>query len=500
MSLNADGSEARFTASEPLAADQGAASLTVSTPAAMTDLLRHVDGPLLSLDGDRTVVVPIDPPLKSGTHWIELLEFADANGNLNGGHSRAFPLDSAAPEIASARTSSLMTTVVTLDEAVGGTLRAADWAIADDDDGDANTDEARAVLSVRAGAHSEAEAAGSYQTSVEVSSATQVTITHEGLASSSSTPEVSYARPVSLGTGESYLTDSDAHPGPYRLDSHPVPAKAAVGDIPATIAEPTPHATDGLSPMVMSLTVSVTDMGQAAARTGIDSQHANGGDTIVVSLTLDEDAALMAGAPMIKVPADASARADGEPRAVAMANAGDADDATWSHTIVVDADRDDEGSLTFTIAVTDASTGMNMAMLSQADITSGGTAVIDVTAPRLEHARFASTTEIIVTFSEHMGGTDAEIVALSYSVEDADGNSVLDAMATPAYAEQEVTSTITFTLSQAAAAENGDTYEVEVPAALTDRADNALVTRTADANYSEPALASARTEMHNSQV
>jgi len=144
-----------------------------------------------------------------------------------------------------------------------------------------------------------------------------------------------------------------------------------------------------------SLAVSVEDGagGTFTARTGANAHYASEGDRITVAVTFDED---VSGTPTITVHGDASTRVEGSAAAAAMGDAGDADARTWSHELTVDA-ADDEGALRFDIRATDAR-GMVMGTLTQAAITAGSNAIVDMTAPSL-----AATADALYTRARHAG-------------------------------------------------------------------------------------------------
>ncbi|MDD9825731.1 MAG: hypothetical protein OXU86_02995, partial [Thaumarchaeota archaeon] len=85
------------------------------------------------------------------------------------------------------------TMAIEFSEPVSGTARITDWAIADGTT-------ARAIQSVRAGEHTSAEGASARAASASLTAARTITLTHEALSSTASSPSVSYTRPTASAT------------------------------------------------------------------------------------------------------------------------------------------------------------------------------------------------------------------------------------------------------------------------------------------------------------
>jgi len=128
---------------------------------------------------------------------------ADATPTPYAGGAIRATYDAAAPPPFTAATRSATETVVTFGGELSGTLDAASWAVTDDDDSVMATDEARAVthVEVLSGGVASGRAEPGSPAAITATGATSILITHAGLDSTASTPEVAYARPAQAPPG-----------------------------------------------------------------------------------------------------------------------------------------------------------------------------------------------------------------------------------------------------------------------------------------------------------
>jgi len=263
-------------------------------------------------------------------------------------------------------------------------------------------------------------------------------------------------------------------PGTYHADLDGVRGDSAnVNAYDAAARDTVVYAPDLEPPMVSSLTVEVDDGPPPfTARTGDNSEYANEGDQITVSLTLNEDS----GAPTIAVLSDTSERDDmtNAAIAVAMGTGSDSDDSTWYHSFTV-ARGDIQGALMFAIDAVDASG--NEARITQAGVM-GDNAIIDYTAPA-PAAHFADPLTLVVSFGEEMASAGA-IAGMSYQVTvvGEGGAAAVRQEGSPSY--DGAAHALSLTLEEPA--ELGEAHTVVLPASgLADLAGNAAAPLTPSA-------------------
>ena len=187
---------------------------------------RSATGPVAgSVGGSNLMVSPTNPNevtgtlpqrLKSGEYFPDATRFGDGATppNESTGTSGNSFVVSPAPEISVALSTGDRTTVVRLDEAVSGTLRAADWSLqGTTSDGPVTLE----IQSVRAGEHSTVDLLRS--PTVELDSATAFTLRHMSMldAKLTSLPGILFAKPATLLAGQTALADS----GGDTMDSDP---------------------------------------------------------------------------------------------------------------------------------------------------------------------------------------------------------------------------------------------------------------------------------------
>ncbi|MCY4252399.1 MAG: hypothetical protein OXD41_03730, partial [Thaumarchaeota archaeon] len=221
--------------------------------------LRSVPATAVSASGS-VITVALDPPLKSGTYRVTLSPVYDAGGS-SGAASIGLPaLDSTAPEIASARTTGLTTTLVTFDELVEGRIRVDDWSISVG---------SRPGLDEREVTHVTLPSGASI-TNFNAFALRQFMLLHE-LIEPDDTPFVTYVQPDSVAPGSVKLQNVNSIP----LESHPIPS--SVGS-ESYNGQPAPRATDGIRPVVTS--ISFADLSSLVVRFSerVDRSSAAPGD------------------------------------------------------------------------------------------------------------------------------------------------------------------------------------------------------------------------------
>ncbi len=211
-----------------------------------------------SVGGSNLMVSPTNPNevvgtlpqrLKSAEYYPEATQFGDGATppNRSSGSGGVSLVDSPAPEISVALSTGDRTTVVRLDEAVSGTLRAADWSLAGmTSDGPVTLE----IQSVRAGEHSTVDLLRS--PTVELDSATAFTLRHMSMldAKLTSLPGILFREPATLPAGQTALADSGGDTmdsDPFTLDElMPVnridmipPPKTVVDGTPMTLVSAT---------------------------------------------------------------------------------------------------------------------------------------------------------------------------------------------------------------------------------------------------------------------
>ncbi len=211
-----------------------------------------------SVGGSNLMVSPTNPNevvgtlpqrLKSAEYYPEATQFGDGATppNRSSGSGGISLVDSPAPEISVALSTGDRTTVVRLDEAVSGTLRAADWSLqGTTSDGPVTLE----IQSVRAGEHSTVDLLRS--PTVELDSATAFTLRHASMldAKLTSLPGILFREPATLPAGQTALADSGGDTmdsDPFTLDElMPVdridmipPPKTVVDGTPMTLVSAT---------------------------------------------------------------------------------------------------------------------------------------------------------------------------------------------------------------------------------------------------------------------
>ncbi len=243
-SVSSDGTSVRVTFSGPVTVLPESV-IHVHTAAGTT-------GPVAgSVGGSNLMVSPTNPNevvgtlpqrLKSGEYIPDAQNFADraTPPNQSAGKSGISVVNSPAPEISVALLTGDRTTVVRLDEAVSGTLRAADWSLAGmTSDGPVTVE----IQSVRAGEHSTVDLLRS--PTVELSSATAFTLRHESISNLdlTSMPGIMFAKPATLLAGQTALADSGGDPmdtDPFTLDELMLVDRTREIPPPKTVVDGTP--------------------------------------------------------------------------------------------------------------------------------------------------------------------------------------------------------------------------------------------------------------------
>ena len=197
---------------------------------------------MVSQTNPNEVIGTLPQRLKSGTYYPEATRFGDGATppNESSGSAGVSLVDSPAPEISVALSTGDRTTVVRLDEAVSGTLRAADWSLAGmTSDGPVTLE----IQSVRAGEHSTVDLLRS--PTVELDSATEFTLRHASMldAELTSLPGILFREPATLPAGQTALADSGGDTmdsDPFTLDELMPVDRTDMIPLPKTVVDGTP--------------------------------------------------------------------------------------------------------------------------------------------------------------------------------------------------------------------------------------------------------------------
>ncbi len=243
-SVSSDGTSVRVTFSGPVTVLPESV-IRVHTAVGTT-------GPVAgSVGGSNLMVSPTNPNevvgtlpqrLKSGEYIPDAQNFADraTPPNQSAGRSGISVVNSPAPEISVALLTGDRTTVVRLDEAVSGTLRAADWSLSGmTSDGPVTVE----IQSVRAGEHSTLDLLRT--PTVELDSATAFTLRHESISNLdlTSMPGIMFAKPATLLAGQTAMADSGGDPmdtDPFTLDELMLVDRTREIPSPKTVVDGTP--------------------------------------------------------------------------------------------------------------------------------------------------------------------------------------------------------------------------------------------------------------------